>query len=226
MNLSPLWISLKTASAATLITFFTGIFAAYAVVKLKHFKGIIDGIFTLPMVLPPTVLGFFLLLIFGKNSFLGRFLLEFNITIVFSWTATVISATVVAFPLMYRTTRGAFEQIDMNLVYAAQTLGMSEFKIFWKVIFPNAWCGIAAGTILSFARALGEFGATIMIAGNIPGKTQTISTAVYTAVQAGDRATAYKWVGIILCISFSVMMLMNYWTNHQSQITRAMKTKK
>lgn len=216
MDYSPLIISLKTALASTFITFFLGIFVAYKVVKLKKFKGIIDGIFTLPMVLPPTVVGFFLLLIFGRNGWFGQLLLSIDIKIVFSWTATVISATVVAFPLMYRTTRGAFEQIDMNLVYAARTLGMSEIKIFWRIVFPNAWCGIMAGTILAFARALGEFGATIMIAGNIPGRTQTMSTAIYSAVQAGDRETAYKWVAVILVISFSVIMLMNFWNNHQA----------
>jgi len=217
MDYSPLIVSLKTAFIATIIIFFTGIYAAYFVVKLKKFKGIIDGIFTLPLVLPPTVIGFFLLLILGRNSFFGQFLLNFNITIVFSWTATVISATVVAFPLMYRTARGAFEQIDSNLIYAARTLGMSESKIFWRIIIPNAWSGIAAGTILSFARALGEFGATIMIAGNIRGKTQTMSTAVYSAVQAGDNQSAFKWVAIILIISFSTIITMNHWTNKQAK---------
>ena len=217
MDLSPLIISLKTAFVATIITFFIGIYAANLVVKMKRFKGLIDGIFTLPMVLPPTVVGFFLLLIFGRNSIIGQFLLRFDISIVFTWTATVISAAIVAFPLMYRTTRGAFEQIDSNLIYAARTLGMSETKIFWEIIIPNTWSGIAAGTILAFARALGEFGATIMIAGNIKGKTQTMSTAVYSAVQAGDRESAYKWVAIILVISFSTIMLMNYWTNQQAK---------
>lgn len=220
MDLSPLWISIKTASLATVITFFIGIFAAHKIVRLKHFQGIIDGIVTLPMVLPPTVVGFFLLMLFGKRGLIGPVLSALDISIVFSWSATVISATVVSFPLMYRTTRGAFEQIDMNLVYAARTLGMSETKIFWKVILPNAWYGIAAGTVLAFARALGEFGATIMIAGNIPGRTQTLSTAVYSAVQNGDDAAAYKWVAIILAISFSVMMLMNYWTKNQGRIAK------
>lgn len=215
MELSPLILSLKTAVLATVITFFLGIYVAHRVVKLKRLKGLLDGIFTLPMVLPPTVVGFFLLLIFGKNSWIGQFLSRFDISVVFTFTATVIAAVIVSFPMMYRTTRGAFEQIDMNLIYAARTLGISEIKIFWTVMLPNSWPGIAAGTILAFARALGEFGATIMIAGNIPGKTQTISTAIYTAVQSGNREAAYEWVLVIVAISFSIIMLMNYWINRK-----------
>ena len=218
MDFSPLFISLKTALLATVITFFLGLFAAQWVGKIKHGKGIVDGIFTLPMVLPPTVVGFFLILIFGNNSLIGILLSKINITIMFSWTATVISACVVSFPLMYRTTRGAFEQIDMDMVYAARTLGMSERKIFWNIILPISWPGVAAGTILSFARALGEFGATIMIAGNVPGRTQTISTAIYTAVQSGDRTTAYQWTGVIVVISFTTIILLNYWSNHQKKL--------
>lgn len=218
MDLTPLFISLKTALAATVITFFLGISGAHLVMKIRHFKGLLDCIFTAPMILPPTVVGFFLLLIFGRNSFIGNLLYMFNITIVFSWAATVISAAVVSFPLMYRTTRGAFEQIDINLVYAARTLGMSEWQIFYKVILPNSWPGILAGVVLSFARALGEFGATIMIAGNIKGRTQTIATAIYSAVQAGDRDTAYKWVIVISIISFSVIALMNFWSGRQKGV--------
>ncbi len=215
MEMSPLIISLKTASLATVITFFAGLYAAHRIVKQKRFKGLIDGLFTLPMVLPPTVVGFFLLLVFGKNSAIGRFLALFDVSVVFSWAATVISAVVVSFPMMYRTTRGAFEQLDMNLIYAARTLGLSETRIFWAVILPNSWPGVMAGAILAFARALGEFGATIMIAGNIPGKTQTVSTAIYLAVQAGNRELAYQWVAVAVLISFAVIMLMNYWTNRQ-----------
>ena len=218
MDYSPLFISLKTALLATMITFFLGLFAARWVVKIKHCKGLIDGIFTLPMVLPPTVVGFFLIIIFGNNSFVGTLLLKLNITVMFSWAATVISATVVSFPLMYRTARGAFEQIDMDCVYAARTLGIPERKIFWKIILPISWPGVAAGAVLSFARALGEFGATIMIAGNIPGRTQTISTAIYTAVQSGDRTTAYQWTGVILVISFTTMILLNYWSGYQRKL--------
>lgn len=179
---------------------------------MKRFRGLMDSIFTLPMVLPPTVVGFFLLLLVGKNSPLGQFLLAFDIQLVFSWGATVISAAVVSFPMMYRTTLGAIQQMDRNLIYAGRTLGMSEVKIFWLVTVPACRKGIAAGTILAFARAIGEFGATMMVAGNIPGRTQTLSTAVYTAMQAGDRAAAFRWVLIILAISFPMIILMNYFT--------------
>ena len=215
MDLSPLFISIKTAGLATAITFVLGIYFARYIKKIKRFQGIIDGIITLPLVLPPTVVGFFLLLILGKNSFIGQFLSLFDINIIFSWEATVITAVVVSFPLMYRTTRGAFEQIDEDLIFAARTLGMSEFKIFWKIIIPLSWSGIMAGMILSFARALGEFGATIMLAGNIPHKTQTMSTAIYSAVQANDQETAFVWAGLIIILSLIVMVLMNFWLKNQ-----------
>ena len=218
MDFSPLCISLKTAGLATVITFILGIYAARFICKLKKYKGFIDGIITLPLVLPPTVVGFFLLLFLGKNSFIGQFLAVFDINIIFSWSATVITAVVVSFPLMYRTTRGAFEQIDKDLIFAARTLGMSEEKIFWKIILPLAKSGILAGAILSFARALGEFGATIMLAGNIPGKTQTMSTAIYSAVQANDQETAFVWAGIIIVVSLMVMVLMNYWLKQQQKV--------
>ena len=218
MDFSPLYISLKTAGLATVITFILGIYAARFICKLKKYKGFIDGIITLPLVLPPTVVGFFLLLFLGKNSFIGQFLAVFDINIIFSWPATVITAVVVSFPLMYRTTRGAFEQIDKDLIFAARTLGMSEEKIFWKIILPLAKSGILAGTILSFARALGEFGATIMLAGNIPGKTQTMSTAIYSAVQANDQETAFVWAGIIIVVSLMVIVLMNYWLKQQQKV--------
>lgn len=218
MDFSPLYISLKTAGLATVITFILGIYAARFICKLKKYKGFIDGIITLPLVLPPTVVGFFLLLFLGKNSFIGQFLAVFDINIIFSWSATVITAVVVSFPLMYRTTRGAFEQIDKDLIFAARTLGMSEEKIFWKIILPLAKSGILAGAILSFARALGEFGATIMLAGNIPGKTQTMSTAIYSAVQTNDQETAFVWAGIIIVVSLMVMVLMNYWLKQQQKV--------
>ena len=211
MDLSPLVISIKTASLATAVTFFLGLAAARWVMTIKHWRGLIDGVFTLPMVLPPTVVGFFLLILCGKNGPLGQFLLQFDLSIVFSWPATVIASTVVAFPMMYRTTLGAFEQIDENLLYAGRTLGMTEWRIFWRILLPAAWPGVAADTILAFARALGEFGATIMLAGNIPGRTQTMATAIYSAVQAGDRTLAFRWAVIIMVISFGVIMLMNHW---------------
>jgi molybdate transport system permease protein len=225
MDISPLWISLKVALLATVITFFTGIYAARLVVELKHLRGLFDGFFTLPLVLPPTVVGFFLLLIFGKNGWLGRLLGFFEISVVFSWVGAVIASTVVSFPLMYRTVRGALEQIDLNLIYAARTMGMSEGTIFWKIIVPLSWPSIAAGGVLAFARALGEFGATIMLAGNIPGKTRTMSVAVYSAVQAGDRALAYRWVMIIMLISFTSVILMNYWAVYQNQLDKKWREK-
>lgn len=209
MDLSPLFISLKVATVATAITMLIGIPAAWWVAQLKRGKGIIDGILTLPMVLPPTVVGFFLLLIVGKNSFVGRFfgLLGFNIT--FTWIAAVIAAVVVTFPLMYRTARGAFEGIDINMIHAARTLGMKETSIFLKVVLPNTVAGMMAGIVLAFARALGEFGATMMIAGNIPGRTQTMSTAVYTAVQSGEREKALMWAIIITIFSLCAMIVLN-----------------
>ena len=169
------------------------------------------------MVLPPTVVGFFLLIIFGKNSLLGGLLLKMGISVLFTWQGAVIAAVVVSFPIMYRAARGALEQVDVNLIYAARTLGMSETKIFFRIQLPAAWPGVAAATILAFARAMGEFGATIMLAGNIPGKTQTMSVAIYTAVQSGDRSLAYYWVAIIMGISFFTIFLMNYWMGYQER---------
>lgn len=219
MDFSPLFISLKVAFAATVFTFLLGLLAARLVISLKRGKSVLDGIFSLPMVLPPTVVGFFLLLLFGKNSPLGSWMMERGCSVLFTWQGAVIAATVVAFPIMYRTTRGALEQVDANLIYAARTLGMSELTIFRRVMLPVAWPGIAAATILSFARALGEFGATMMLAGNIPGKTQTMSIAIYTAVQSGDRELAYRWVAVIMAISFLTIFLMNYWTACQAKKT-------
>lgn len=218
MDLSPLIISIKTASLATVITFVLGIYAARYIKRVKKYQGIIDGIITLPLVLPPTVVGFFLLLLLGKNSFIGQFLNIFDINIIFSWPATVITATVVSFPLMYRTTRAAFEQVDRDLIAAARTLGASEERIFWKIILPLTKPSIIAGTILSFARALGEFGATIMLAGNIPGETQTMATAIYSAVQANDQESAFIWAFIIIIFSLIVMVVMNYWLKKQKDI--------
>lgn len=209
MSYSPLLISLKAAIIATIITFICGIYAAYLTTKLKRFKGLVDGFLTLPLVLPPTVVGFFLLIFLGKNSFIGKFLALYDISIVFSSTATIIASAVVSFPLMYRTARGAFEQLDRNMIYVARTLGLSEHEIFLKIMLPNSFSSIMAGTILAFARALGEFGATIMLAGNIPGKTQTMAVAVYSAVQGGNRALAYKWVAIMVAISFIAILIMN-----------------
>lgn len=217
MDLSPLYISMKVAFTATLISFIAGLSAARFVLKLNRFKGLIDGILTLPMVLPPTVVGFLLLQLLGKNSGVGKLLSIFNISIVFTWGGAVIASTVVAFPLMYRTVRGAFEQFDINIVYAARTLGLSENKIFCSVVLPNVIPSLMAGTILTFARALGEFGATMMLAGNIPGSTRTMAVAVYTAVQSGDIAAAYGWVAIVCFMSFTAISLMNLWNGRQEK---------
>lgn len=215
-DMSPMWISLKTAFTATAVTFFLGLAAARWMAYYKgKLKGLIDGIFNLPLVLPPTVVGFFLLLLFGRNGPLGKLLFKFGMTVIFSWPAAVIAAVVVAFPLMYKTARGALEQIDCNIVNAARTLGVSEWRIFWRVVLPLAWPGIAAGTILAFARSLGEFGATLMIAGNIPGKTQTIPVAIFFAAEGGDMEKALMWVLLIAGISLAVIFLMNYWTEYQ-----------
>ncbi|MEX1307694.1 MAG: molybdate ABC transporter permease subunit, partial [Eubacteriales bacterium] len=175
MDVTPLILSLKVAFLATLFTFILGILAARLTVKMRKGKGFVDGLFTLPLVLPPTMVGFFLLVIFGKNGPFGAFLASLGVSVVFTWTGAVIASTVVAFPLMYRTARGAFEQLDENLLHAGRTLGMSELALFLRVMLPNSIPSIMAGAVLAFARALGEFGATIMLAGNIPGRTQTVS---------------------------------------------------
>lgn len=218
-NLSPLWISIKTAFLATIITFILGVAAAYWIANSKNkLKGLIDGLFTLPLILPPTVIGFFLLLLCGKNGPVGKFLLNFDVTLIFSWTATVIAATVVSFPMMYRTSRAAFEQIDINVVSAARTLGLSEMKIFFKIALPLAWPGIIGGLVLSFARAMGEFGATLMLAGNIPGRTQTMPLAIFFAVEGGDMKTAMLWVLIIVAISLFMIVILNYWSDIQLKL--------
>ena len=212
LDWSPLFISLKTGIMATFISFFLGIYAARKVVKTTPGKkAVIDGILTLPMVLPPTVAGFFLLLIFSKRRPFGIFLYEtFDIKVVQSWLGCIIAATVIAFPLMYRNARAAFEQLDVNLIYAGRTLGMSDIRIFWKVVIPSAGPGIASGTILTFARALGEYGATSMLAGNIPGKTGTISQKIAMVIQDGDYATAGVCVAIVMLIAFLVIFSMNF----------------
>ena len=185
-------------------------------------KAVLDGILTLPMVIPPTEAGFFLLLLFSRRRPLGILLYEqFDIKVVQTWLGCIIAATVIAFPLMYRNARAAFEQIDVNLIYAARTLGMSETKIFWKVVLPSAGPGVASGTILTFARALGEYGATSMLAGNIPGKTGTISQKIAMVIQDGDYLTAGIWVAIVILIAFIVIFLMNLISGkHMKQVKR------
>ena len=215
LDWSPLYISMKTGVVATIFSFFLGIYAARKVVKAgPKMKAVLDGFLTLPMVLPPTVAGFFLSLIFSRRRPFGIFLFEqFHIKVVQTWLGCIIAATVIAFPLMYRNARAAFEQIDVNLIHAGRTLGMSEITIFWKVVVPAAGPGILSGTILTFARALGEYGATSMLAGNIPGKTGTISQRIAMVIQDGDYATAGVWVAIVIFIAFLIIVLMNLVSN-------------
>ncbi|MBR2706932.1 MAG: molybdate ABC transporter permease subunit [Mogibacterium sp.] len=211
LDWSPLWISLKTGIVATIISFFLGLWAARKVIKKDYrMKSVLDGILTLPMVLPPTVAGFFLLLIFSRRRPLGIFLDEtFDIQVVHTWLGCILAATVIAFPLMYRNARAAFEQIDADLVFAGRTLGMSEISIFWRVVVPTAGPGIASGTILTFARAMGEYGATSMLAGNIPGKTGTLSQRIAMVIQDGDYVTAGFWVMVVMIIAFIAIFMIN-----------------
>ena len=215
MDFQAILISMQTASVSIVITFFLGIAVAWGVVRIRDgkLKILVDGLLTLPLVLPPTVAGFFLLYIFGVKRPVGKFLLEFlGVKLVFNWSATVVAAVLISFPLMYRSARGAFEQVDETLVHAARTIGMSEIKIFLKVILPLALPGVASGGILAFARGLGEFGATAMIAGNIAGKTRTLPLAVYSSVAAGDMEGAYEYVAILAGISFLAVVGMNWFT--------------
>lgn len=211
LDWSPLYISLKTGVVATMLSFFLGIWAASAVMRMgPRRKALLDGFLTLPMVLPPTVAGFFLLLIFSKRRPAGLFLYEsFGIKVVQTWLGCILAATVISLPLMYRNARAAFEQVDVDLIYAGRTLGMSEQAIFWKVVVPAAGPGIVSGTILTFARAMGEYGATSMLAGNIPGKTATVSQRIAMVIQDGDYLTAGIWVFIVLLIAFAAIYLMN-----------------
>ncbi len=210
IDFSPLWISLRIATSATVITFFLGIAAAHYIQRYSgRWRSLLDSLFLAPLVLPPTVLGFLLLLLLGKNGPLGGLLSVVGFSVVFTSYAAVITATVVAFPLMYKTTLGAFEQIDHNLQQAARTLGASELTVFYKITLPLSAPSLLAGTMLSFARALGEFGATLMLAGNIPGRTQTLPMAIYFAVEAGDFREATLWTGVILALSLGAVLLVN-----------------
>ena len=213
MDWSPIFISMKTASVSIVITFFLGILAAWAVVSIRSraLKTMLDGILTLPLVLPPTVAGFFLLYLFGVKRPIGKFFIGyFSIKIAFSWSATVIAAVTMSFPLMYRSARGAFEQVDPSLPAAARTLGMGEWAIFRKVLLPNAIPGVVGGGVLAFVRGLGEFGATAIIAGNIAGKTRTLPMAVYSEVAAGNMDSAWVYVAVITVIALISIILMNW----------------
>jgi molybdate transport system permease protein len=216
MDWSPLLISLATSLVATAVTLVAGLAAAaWRQNRAGAGAALVDGIFILPLVLPPTVVGFLLLLLFGRNGPIGKLLLQFGASVVFSWPATVIAATVVSFPLMYITARAALEQVDPHLLQAARTLGASEARIFREVALPLAWPGVLAGTILSFARALGEFGATLMLAGNIPGRTETIPIAIYFAVEADEIQRAMAWCAVDVGISIVLLGGLYYWTHAQ-----------
>jgi len=206
-DVSPLWVSLRASLLATAIEFVAGLLCAHKAIGLTGKRAwLLDTILTLPMVLPPTVTGFFLLVLFGRNGPIGKLT---GTTVIFSWQATVLSATVVAFPLMYRAAKGAMKQVDPDHIWAARTLGFSERRILWKILVPEAWPGIAAGAALAFARSLGEFGATMMVAGNIPGRTQTIPMAIYFSTVGGDMRTAWIWVGVITLVSAASLALMS-----------------
>lgn len=212
VDFSPLWISLHTACATIGIVFFLGVIAAWWVegMRSETAKILVDGIFTLPMVLPPTVAGFFLLFFFGNNRALGQFCREvLGVQIAFTWLATVLAASVISFPLMYRSARGALAQVDKGMLEAARSLGIPEWRIFWRIHLPNALPGIISGGLLAFARGLGEFGATAMLAGNIAGKTRTLPLAVYSAVAAGDWDAAGQYVAIIVAICLLVVIGLN-----------------
>ena len=210
MDWYPLFNSIRIALFSCVIVFFTGIFAAYYIAKLpKVLKGILDVILTLPMVLPPTVCGYFLLLFLGPKRPLGAFLAQFGIQFSMTWYGAIVASAVVAFPLMYRTARGAFESFDQNLKYSGQTLGLSNTYIFWRIQMPACKQGILAGTVLSFARALGEYGATSMLVGYVPGRTATISTTVYQLWRINDETGAFFWVIINLIISIVVLLIVN-----------------
>lgn len=210
MDWYPLYNSLRIAAISCVLVFFAGIFAAYYVARLPSaVKGILDVILTLPMVLPPTVVGYFILLVFGAKRPLGIFLAQYGIKFVMTWYGGVLAAAVVAFPLMYRTARGAFESFDDTLAYSAQTLGLSNTYIFWRIRMPYCRQGILAGTVLAFARALGEYGATSMLIGYTPGRTATISTTVYQLWRTNDEAGAFFWVMVNLGISAVVLLIVN-----------------
>jgi molybdate ABC transporter permease protein len=209
--MSPFWISLETAAAATAATFVLGILAAWGMSRWRsRWRALVDGLLTLPLVLPPTVVGYVLLLIFGRQSAVGRVIEQLGYTLVFSWPATVIAATVVAFPLMYRTALGAFEQVSPDLLGAARTLGASEWRGFATVVLPLARPGVLAGTVLAFARALGEFGATLMFAGNIPGRTQTMPVAIFFAAEGGDFRGAFLWVSLTGALSLASIAALHW----------------
>ncbi|WP_284140746.1 MULTISPECIES: molybdate ABC transporter permease subunit [unclassified Virgibacillus] len=227
MQLSPLWLSFKTAFIATIIVFIVGVFLA-RIIGRNDFPGksIVEAVILLPLVLPPTVVGFGLLFLFGKNGPIGQLLMNwFDVQIVFSWYAVIIAAVVVSFPLMYQSAAGAFQQYDANMENAAYTMGASKWKVFWTISFRLAWPGLLAGLVLSFARALGEFGATLMLAGYIPNVTDTIPLAIYFAVESGNMELASFWVIIIVALGFSAILWLNWWSKRNMMRYTAKRSK-
>lgn len=221
IDMSPLFVTLKTTLTAIVIIFILGLAAAYLTMRVsKRVQDVLDTIFTIPMVLPPTVCGFILLLACGNNTAFGRFFIDIGFPLIFSWPATVIAAVVVAFPLMYRNSRGAFENLDPNMLDAARTLGWSNFKIFFRLMLPLSWSSIAAATVLAFARALGEFGATLFLAGNYVGITRTIPIAIYFEWMNGNTDVAIFWTIVVIIFSFIVILFINLWSRHQTKYRR------
>lgn len=216
LDASPFWISLKTAFVSTALVLVLGVAAAsWRIGRQSRLWELFDGVLLLPLVLPPTVVGFFLLVLLGRNGPLGSLLWRIGVSLVFSWPATVIAATVVTFPLMYLTACGALDQIDQSMLEAARTLGASEWEVFARIALPLAWPGVLAGTVLSFARSLGEFGATLMLAGNIPGRTETIPVAIYFDMESGDTRQALVWASVVLAVSLAVLVALGAWTRYQ-----------
>ena len=221
MDYSPLWVTLRTTLVAIIFIFVLGLAAAYFTMRISpRAQSVFDAIFTIPMVLPPTVCGFLLLLAFGRSTPVGQWFIDVGFPLVFSWQATVIAAVVVAFPLMYRSSRGAFENLDPNMLDAARTLGWSNLRIFFKLMLPLAWSSIAAATVLAYARALGEFGATLFLAGNYAGVTRTIPIAIYFEWMNGNTDIAIFWTIVIIIFSFIVIMFINLWSSRTTKYRR------
>ncbi|MEY8459854.1 molybdate ABC transporter permease subunit [Eggerthellaceae bacterium 24-137] len=218
MDYSPLWVTLKTCGTAIVLVFFLGLAAAYFTLRIpKRAQDVFDTVFTIPMVLPPTVCGFLLLMLLGRNTAFGRFFQDVGFPLAFSWQATVIAAVVVAFPLMYRSARGAFESLDPNMLDAARTLGWSNGRIFARLMLPLAWSSIASGTVLAFARALGEFGCTLFLAGNQLGSTRTIPIAIYFEWMNGNQAATWFWTIVLMVFSFLVILFINLWSRRTTR---------
>ena len=225
MDLFPLWNSLRIAAISTVIVFFAGIFAAYYIARLPRLvKGVLDVVLTLPLVLPPTVIGYLLLRLLGSKRILGAWLLEqFGVKVVMTWWSAIFATAVVIFPLMYRTARGAFESFDETLAYSGQTLGLSNAYIFWHIRMPCCRQGILAGTVLAFARALGEFGCTLFLAGNQLGSTRTIPIAIYFEWMNGNTDVAIFWTVVIMAFSFVVILFINLWSRRTTSYRRGME---